>query len=103
MLDGLPWAGAKKDRYNREKGVERLKKAYKSGSINKENINKRGYNKFLLMFYDVTTLYFETDNGDELRESGFSKDGKHSQPQVVLGTRSLMMLRDKYGLKDYER
>ena len=24
-----------------------LKKAYKSGSINKENINKRGYNKFL--------------------------------------------------------
>ncbi len=38
-----------------------------------------------LMFYDVTTLYFESDYGDELREKGFSKDGKHSQPQVVLG------------------
>jgi transposase len=38
-----------------------------------------------LVFYDVTTLYFESDYGDELRESGFSKDGKHSQPQVVLG------------------
>lgn len=38
-----------------------------------------------LMFYDVTTLYFESDYGDELRENGFSKDGKHSQPQVVLG------------------
>ena len=37
------------------------------------------------MFYDVTTLYFESDNGDELREPGFSKDGKHSQPQVVMG------------------
>jgi transposase len=38
-----------------------------------------------LVFYDVTTLYFETDYSDELRERGFSKDGKHAQPQVVLG------------------
>lgn len=41
--------------------------------------------KIGLMFYDVTTLYFETDYSDEFRETGFSKDGKHSQPQVVLG------------------
>ncbi len=38
---------ARKDRYNRDKGVKRLKTAYKSGTITKENINKRGYNKFL--------------------------------------------------------
>ena len=38
-----------------------------------------------LVFYDVTTLYFETDTGDDFRKTGFSKDGKHSQPQVVLG------------------
>jgi transposase len=37
------------------------------------------------VFYDVTTLYFETDFVDDLRKTGFSKDGKHSQPQVVLG------------------
>jgi transposase len=48
-----------------------------------------------LMFYDVTTLYFETDNSDDLRERGFSKDGKHSQPQVVLG---LLASRDGYPL-----
>lgn len=48
-----------------------------------------------LMFYDVTTLYFESDYGDELRESGFSKDGKHSQPQVVLG---LLVSKDGYPL-----
>lgn len=41
--------------------------------------------KIGLVFYDVTTLYFETDHSDELRERGFSKDGKHAQPQVVLG------------------
>jgi len=38
---------AKKDKYNRTKGVNRLKAAYKSGTITKDNINKRGYNKFL--------------------------------------------------------
>ena len=53
--------------------------------ISVEHTKKILGGKIGLMFYDVTTLYFETDNGDELRESGFSKDGKHSQPQVVLG------------------
>jgi transposase len=51
--------------------------------------------KIGLLFYDVTTLYFEADYGDELRETGFSKDGKHSQPQVVLG---LLVSRDGYPL-----
>lgn len=41
--------------------------------------------KIGLVFYDVTTLYFETDEGDGFREKGWSKDGKHAQPQVVLG------------------
>ena len=38
-----------------------------------------------ILFYDVTTLYFETTESDELRESGFSKDGKNANAQVVLG------------------
>jgi len=38
-----------------------------------------------VMFYDVTTIYFETDREDDLRKSGFSKDGKHSNPQIILG------------------
>lgn len=37
------------------------------------------------VFYDVTTLYFESNNEDELRKTGFSKDGKHQHPQIVLG------------------
>ena len=48
-----------------------------------------------LLFYDVTTLYFETDDSDGFRVPGFSKDGKHSQPQVVLG---LLVSRDGYPL-----
>ncbi|GAB6008031.1 IS1634 family transposase [Dysgonomonas reticulitermitis] len=41
--------------------------------------------KIGLVFYDVTTLYFESDYSDDFRERGFSKEGKHAQPQVVLG------------------
>lgn len=43
-----------------------------------------GFN-FSLIFYDVTTLYFESTETDELRKCGFSKDNKFNQPQIVLG------------------
>lgn len=41
--------------------------------------------KMSIVFYDVTTIYFESDKEDELRKSGFSKDGKHKHPQIVFG------------------
>ncbi len=37
------------------------------------------------VFYDMTTLYFEASEEDDLRRCGFSKDGKHSNPQIFLG------------------
>lgn len=40
--------------------------------------------KFDLLFYDVTTLYFETFEEDELRKNGFSKDNKSQQPQILI-------------------
>lgn len=38
-----------------------------------------------MVFYDVTTLYFEIEKEDDFRRTGFSKDGKHQHPQIVLG------------------
>ena len=38
-----------------------------------------------VMFYDVTTLYFEADREDDLRKTGFSKEGRHKNPQIILG------------------
>ena len=38
-----------------------------------------------IVFYDVTSLYFETSVTDTLREPGFSKDGRMAESQVVLG------------------
>lgn len=40
---------------------------------------------FSLVFYDVTTLYFESFEADDLRKPGFSKDNKFNQPQIVIG------------------
>lgn len=37
-----------------------------------------------LMLYDVTTLYFESFEEGEIRQSGFSKDNKFKETQIVL-------------------
>jgi len=37
-----------------------------------------------LLFYDVTTLYFESFDDDELRKKGFSKDSKSPQTQILV-------------------
>ena len=39
----------------------------------------------LVVFYDMTTLYFEAEDEDDLRKIGFSKDGKFQHPQIMLG------------------
>lgn len=38
-----------------------------------------------VVFYDMTTLYFESSDEDDLRKTGFSKDGKHQCPQIYIG------------------
>ena len=55
---------AAKDAYNRCKGVERPGKAYASGKITREKINKRGYSKFLKLENDVNISISD----DKIRE-----------------------------------
>ena len=51
-----------------------------------------------VMFYDLTTVYFETNSQDVLRDFGFSKDGKCQHVQIMLA-----VIVTKYGLPmDYE-
>ena len=38
-----------------------------------------------VVFYDMTSLYFEASEPDDFRVSGFSKDGKHQHPQILIG------------------
>ena len=41
-------------------------------------------NKLDVIFFDVTTLYYESFEEDEFRKNGYSKDLKFNQPQLVL-------------------
>ena len=49
LLVGYTEERARKDAHNRNRGILRLEKAYARGTLTKDNINKRGYNKFLKM------------------------------------------------------
>ena len=40
---------------------------------------------FNLVLYDVTTLYFESFKEYDFQSTGFSKDNKPQQPQIVIG------------------
>jgi transposase len=67
-----------------------MDRLYKTQQELVQNISVEHTRKILggrigLMFYDVSTLYFETSMTDNLREPGFSKDGKTAESQVVLG------------------
>jgi hypothetical protein len=55
--------------------VERLAYEYSQGVLGQISV----------VFYDMTTLYFEAEDEDDLRKIGFSKDGKFQHPQIMLG------------------
>lgn len=40
--------------------------------------------KLRVLFYDATTLYFESFSEDDLKQNGYSKDLKFNQPQILL-------------------
>ena len=63
--------------------------------ISVEHTRKILGGKIGLMFYDCTSLYFETSNEDKLRAKGFSKDGKTAESQIILG---LLVSEDGYPL-----
>lgn len=58
--------------------IERLKKITYQNSLNLLG------SKIDVIFYDATTVYFESFTEDELKKNGSSKDYKHNQPQVLL-------------------
>jgi transposase len=57
-----------------------------------ENLNDLAYkntlqlfgNKIDVIFFDVTTIYFESFTSDDLKDLGYSKDLKFNQPQILL-------------------
>lgn len=66
--------------------MDKFNKRYKEkvGEIAYQH-TKRRLGTISIVFYDMTTLYFEAEDEDDLRKVGFSKDGKFENPQILLG------------------
>lgn len=63
-------ARAHKNARNRDKGLERLRKAYAKGTLTKENVNRRGYNKFLDISKDIAVSINEGKIQDDMLWDG---------------------------------
>ena len=68
------------------KSLDRFGKEYKACA---ERIafeyTKKTLDTITVVFYDMTTLYFEAEDEDDLRKIGYSKDGKFQCPQIMIG------------------
>ena len=83
-----------KEKLNKDSSLSSIYRMMDSLAKNEENVLKISFNatkklfpdeKIDLLFFDVTTLYFESVEQDEdLKAFGFSKDCKFNQVQVVL-------------------
>lgn len=76
--------------YSEDEVYRYLDKLYKSHKSQVQQISYQHTQMILgdeisVVFYDVTTVYFEINDEDDLRKTGFSKEGKHQHPQIVLG------------------
>jgi transposase len=66
--------------------MDRLSDRYKDQVANiAYRYTKQRLGNISVVFYDMTTLYFESEDEDDLRKIGFSKDGKFQNPQIMLG------------------
>jgi len=86
---------AKKDKYNREKGLNRLEKSLKSGKLTKTNINNRGYNKFLEMDGEIhLKLNQDKINADEKWDGlkGYLTNSKMSKTEILDNYKQLWMI-----------
>ena len=86
------------ERFNREYSVEPVYRLVTSLGGDKTspkkqlmNLLKQAHDNYYggiinILLYDVTTLYFESARaGDEYKVPGYSKDGKHKDPQILVG------------------
>lgn len=80
------------ERFNKEIPLEKVYRAMDRLITFEEAIKQKIYYSSLgllnfeldVLFFDVTTLYFESIQADELKEFGYSKDNKFKEVQVVL-------------------
>ncbi len=77
---------AVKDRNKRDKGIKRLRKVSLSGKISRNNVNKRGYNKFLVVENDDSISIDENKIAADAQWDGLKSyiTNTNLQPEEVI-------------------
>ena len=98
---------AKKDAYNRDRGIARLKKAYKTGRITKSQVNKRGYNKFLEISKDIEVVISEEKIAEDCQWDGLKGyitntdlDAERVRATEIINGDSVRLLRSYFNVVD---
>ena len=86
MIVGYSDQRAKKDSYNRKRGLEKLEKSLSTGKLTKKHITNRGYNKYLKLDGEVTVAidyekYKDDAKWDGLK--GYLTNTKLSKEEVI--------------------
>ncbi len=82
FLDNLCWRPERRKKEAEKGGGDDVKHDVEQVTYN--HTKKVLGGKVAVVFYDTTTMYFESRE-DDVRIPGWSKDGKNANPQVVLG------------------
>ena len=90
---------AKKDAYNRQRGLKRLEKKIKSNQLTKSSINNRGYNKYLKMDGEVRveidySKYEQDGLWDGLK--GFITNSKLADEEVIANYNNLWYIEQAF-------
>lgn len=86
---------AKKDEYNRKKGLQKLEKTIASGKLNKKNINNRGYNKYLKLEGDIAvSIDYQKYKADGCRDGlkGYLTNTTLAKDEVIENYQQLWMI-----------
>ncbi|MCD8313881.1 MAG: IS1634 family transposase [Bacteroidales bacterium] len=84
FLDNLCYRKEKEMSEEEREAAERESVKYQVEQITYEQTKSVLGGAVSVVFYDTTTMYFEARE-DDFRVTGWSKDGKNSNPQIVLG------------------
>ena len=86
---------AAKDEHNRKRGLQRLEKQIKSGKLTKENINNKGYNKYLKMKGEIKIeIDYDKFNKDKQWDGlkGYLTNTKLKPKQIIDNYKNLWQI-----------
>lgn len=97
---------AKKDLFNRERGLERLEKQIATGKLTKSNINKRGYNKYLKIEGEMNVAIDREKFNEDAKWDGLkgyqTNDISLSKQDIIESYRQLWKIEKAFRVSKHE-